>query len=388
LADDPAEVESLIELCQAGRIYAVETWIAEGRPIQASAYIVGRRGFYGSPLTLAMETHQHDLLVLLLCNGYQLERESVSPVERALEARRWDLLELFLEWGADASRVDPETVLATYRTDLFDRFWAAGVDYTKDDCLARYVAKTTSNRPLYGWVRRHRDEPRIQRALALALVQAVWDGREKAVHLLRWAGADPHVKVPLLEWHDAKTPDEDEDLYTAVQMAVGHGGGKLLRVLPVDAQRDNLDELWAEVRDPDAVDHLMVAGPPSDWSRAILHNVYWITNDLFADRASENRWCLERIAHYGGRLTTIDRVNWASLRRDLSRMSRPEARRWLLHWLSNPRYCDPSIYGELVRTPRMQEILKEAGISGHRAARLVERWPEDPRQGPRRGGRS
>lgn len=367
LAADPTEVEGLIELCQTGRIYAVERWIAQGRPIQAESYTLRERGFYGSPLTVAIQSHQNDLLMLLLCNGYQLNLEPEQPLDGALRERRWDLLELFLEWGADASRVDPESVLASYRTDLFERFWNAGVDYMRDDCLARYLAETTSNRPLYGWVRRHQDAPGMQRTLAMALVQAIWKRREKAVHLLRWAGADPHMKVPLLEWRTSSIPDDEEDLYSGVQMAVSEGGGKLLRIMPVDAERDDIEELWEEVRDPDAVDRLMAYQPPRDWSRPILHNIHWITNDLLTKNADETRWCLERIAHHGGRLTTVDKAEWGRLRKDIQRMSHPDARRWLLAWLSNPRFCSPSLYDDLVRTPRMRTLLAEAGLTRCRA---------------------
>jgi hypothetical protein len=306
---------------------------------------------------VAIETNQSDLLMLLLCNGYQLGQETHYPLERALYEKRWNILELFLEWGADPSGVGADAVFATYRTDLFDRFWEAGVDFIRDDCLAKYLARTTSNRPLFGWVKRHPDVPGIKRALALALTQAAWDGREKAVHLLLWAGADPHTRVPILEWHDPKTPDEDEELYSAVENAIGRGDGKLLRILRPDPERDDFDALWTRVQDPDAVDALMAIRPPKDWSRTILFNVYWITNEVFADRAEEHRWCLERIAHHRGRLTSAEPDDLRRLRKNVLRMKNEDARRWLLHWLSDARYCDPTIYAELVRTPSMRALV-------------------------------
>ena len=61
----------------------------------------------------------------------------------------------------DPRQVDTHTVLDSYDRDMFELFWEAGVDYTQDGLLATYLAFTGSNRPLYGWVRRHRDEPRI-----------------------------------------------------------------------------------------------------------------------------------------------------------------------------------------------------------------------------------
>lgn len=94
--------------------------------------------------------------------------------------------------------------------------------------------------------------------------------------------------------------------------------------------------------------------PPEDWSPAIRRNVWRITNDIFADRSDDNRWCLERIAHYGGRLTTLEPRQQNNLRRDILRMSLTDRQRWLLSWLGNPRFCDPSVYDGLMRTPAMQ----------------------------------
>ena len=37
------------------------------------------------------------------------------------------------------------------------------------------------------------------------------------------------------------------------------------------------------------------------------------------------------------------------------RMARPDPLRWILHWLSNSRYCAPEVYESLVSTPGMRE---------------------------------
>ena len=59
-AEDPSEIEPLVRLCQRGKLYAVERWIAEGRPIQAAKhYVKGRRQF-DSPLAIAMESKQRE----------------------------------------------------------------------------------------------------------------------------------------------------------------------------------------------------------------------------------------------------------------------------------------------------------------------------------------
>ena len=49
-------------------------------------------------------------MLVLLSNGYRLELEWYGPLDLALRARRWDLFDLLLEWGADLKSVDVYTV--------------------------------------------------------------------------------------------------------------------------------------------------------------------------------------------------------------------------------------------------------------------------------------
>ncbi len=360
-ADDPSEIETLVRLCQRGEIYAVERWIAAGRPIQATRYYVKGRRQFDSPLAVAMESKQHDLALLLLCNGYRPDLEVEEPIGRALRLRSRAMLELLLKWGADPARADVHAVLETNDIELIDRFWNAGLDITADDQLAGYLASPTS-KPACGWAKRHKEDPRVARALALALVQVVWNRKARAAHLLVWAGADPHQRVPLLEWKSPGTSDEDDDTHTAVEVAVSQGQGKLLKILKPDPTVDDFATLYADVTDPDAVDFLMRLQPPRDWSPAIRRNVYWIANEFHAERAEEHRWCLERIAHHRGRLTTLEPRDVDGLRREIQRMAHAERQRWLLAWLGNPRFCEPKIFDALVRTPAMQAKLGELGL--------------------------
>jgi hypothetical protein len=363
--DDPMEIEPLVRLCQRGRLYAVERWIAEGRPLQASTYYVKGRPQIDSPLAVAMESKQHDLVLLLLCNGYRTELELENPIARALRLRSRELLELLLAWGADPTRVDADAVLVTNDSELIERFWSAGLDLTADDCLAWALSSPTS-KPVCGWAKRHREDPRVARALALALVQVIWNRKERATHLLVWAGADPHQRVAILEWKTRGATEEEDaaehDTYTAVEMAVDRGQGKLLKVLKPDPQVDDFARLYVTVSDAETVDFLVRIKAPEDWSDAILRNVWWLTNDVFDDQADDRCACLERIAHHGGRLTTLEPSQLNDLRRDILRMKRQERQRWLLNWLGNPRVCEPSVYGGLTRTPAIQAKIAELGL--------------------------
>ena len=148
-------------------------------------------------LQVALETGQHSLASLLLKNGYRLELERYAPLDLALRSRRWDLFDLLLEWGADLKTVDAYTVLNTYNVELYERFSAAGYDLTERHEMASILGHGTSNRPLLGFVKRHRPEdPKIQMELNIALGCHVREGNERGVNLCLWAGADPHASAP------------------------------------------------------------------------------------------------------------------------------------------------------------------------------------------------
>src|SRR4051794_37684038 len=79
----------------------------------------------------AVRRKHRDLVMLLLCNGYRLDLEAddgQSVLDEALRLRALDIVALLLKWGADPRTVETYSIIDTYRTDLMDRFWNAGVD--------------------------------------------------------------------------------------------------------------------------------------------------------------------------------------------------------------------------------------------------------------------
>ena len=125
LSREPAahgdELRDLVRLCGAGRVYDVERWIQEGRPIQALCYKTPRKPAIESPLHAAVRTNHRDLVVLLLCNGDRLDLEQQgwdSVLNQALENRAFEFGELLLKWGADPQSVDLSVLFDTYRSEL------------------------------------------------------------------------------------------------------------------------------------------------------------------------------------------------------------------------------------------------------------------------------
>src|SRR3989442_11944559 len=93
------ELRELVRFCASGSVYEAERWIQQGRPIQALNYKVPKRGTLESPLRAAVRTKHRDLVLLLLCNGYDLGLEPIdrgSVLDRELEARRFGVAILML----------------------------------------------------------------------------------------------------------------------------------------------------------------------------------------------------------------------------------------------------------------------------------------------------
>src|SRR5262249_8423807 len=159
-------------LCREGRLYDVERWIQAGLPLQVAQGTRVKGRHLTSALEIALESRNHALVLLLLCNGYDQNIEANCSLDLALRARRWDFVEMLLEWGADPHQVSLNDLFDTYRTELFERFRVLGVDLTAGHELAAALAYHTSNKPLFGFARRHREhDPEIQRQLNMALVE-------------------------------------------------------------------------------------------------------------------------------------------------------------------------------------------------------------------------
>jgi hypothetical protein len=73
-------------MCREGRLYDVEHWIAEGRPLQLAPEAIHKRIRPKTVLQIALETGQHSLVFLLLRSGYRLDLERLVPLNLAVKA--------------------------------------------------------------------------------------------------------------------------------------------------------------------------------------------------------------------------------------------------------------------------------------------------------------
>jgi hypothetical protein len=366
LAQSPEDVRALHQLCREGRLYDVERWIDEGKPLQLAPEANRKGSRPKTALQIALETGQHSLASLLLRSGYRLELERYAPLGLALQARRWDLFDLLLECGADLKSVDVYTVLNTYNVELYERFRAAGYDLTERHEMASILGHGASNRPLLGLVKRHRTEdPKIQMELNIALGYHVREGNERGVNLCLWAGADPHAAAPnpALGVSEDADPEDGEECFigwSAIEEAARVGHLKTLKRLGPDPARDDFDDLYQCARYESIIAFLATMQPPMDLTRILSWHFWWVGDrSPWADRRGTGN--IEALLACGVRWQESNPERLTQIRRSLLKVGDYDLKR-ILSRLGRPEICAPETYEELIRTPRIQKRLLASGL--------------------------
>lgn len=337
LAESPEDLRALHEMSREGRLYDVEHWIVEGRPLQLAPEAIRKGTRPKTALQIALESGQHSLASLLLRSGYRLKLERYAPLDIALQARRWDLFDLLLEWGADLKSAEVYTVLNTCNVELYERFRAAGYDLTERHEMGAILGHGTGNRPLLGFVKRLRTEDaRIQQELNIALGCHVRAGNARGVNLCLWAGADPHAPAPnpelgLSEDDDAENEEDRFVGWSAIAEAARTGH---LRLGP-DPARDDFDELYRCAKYEFIVAFLATIESPKDLTSILSWHFWWLGDrSPWGDRRGTGT--VEALLRCGVQWEETDAEKLSNLRRSLlkvrddelktvmSRLRRPE----------------------------------------------------------------
>lgn len=360
--DDPNQLSQLHQLCRQGRLYEVERWLREDRPLQLAEGRPSGRRRWSSALEIALENGNQALVLLLLCNGYDPSRERHSPLDRVLRDGRLDLLDVLLDWGADPHRVDLSELFGTYDSDLFDRFRELGVDLTEGHAMAAALGYHTSNKPLFGYAKRHRRrDPRIQTELDIALAHHTGEGNEKGVSLCLWAGADPHAPVPSLRYGGRDDDGEDSAGFvgfSAVYEACSRGRVGILEQLGPEPARDDFDDLYCTADCGAVIEFLAGIELPSDVGRVVRRQVWWAT---FRSGGWTSLWTLERLFEVGARWESSSDDAIAGFRRKVIKLP-DDTFVDLMKLLAKNDRCSPDILQELARTPAMRRRMREVGF--------------------------
>jgi hypothetical protein len=352
-------------MCREGRLYDVERWVAEKKPLQVTSEAVPKGKRPRTALQIALESGQHSLALLLLRSGYRLKLEQYQPLDLALRSRRWDLFELLLEWGANLKDTDVYTVLNTYNVDLYERFTAAGYDLTERHEMGSVLGHGTTNRPLLGFVKRHRTQnPKIQRELNIALGYHVRAENQRGVALCLWAGADPHAPTPNPELGDS---DEDQDDweghfigFSAIEEAARHGDLTILKKLGPDPARDNFDSLYEYSKYESTIAFLATIQPPKDLT-AILSWHLRRVGDRSPWATHRGTGSIEALLKCGVRWEETNPERVANIRRSLWKVGDYDLRT-IISRFKRPDVCAPETYLVLIKHPKMRARVFALGL--------------------------
>jgi hypothetical protein len=208
-AEMQEEIQPLIELCKAGKLFEIQEWIAAGKVVNSPIY-ASHRASRRSPLEIAVERGFHSLVNVLLKGGAAIEGTGYDgPVEKALDMRRLDLIQLFVEHGYDVKSASMERVFATWAPQIIEFFIDNGANVEDGNPLA--WALCCRNRTALGIFKKYKDRfPGFQEQANIALRHNCKEGNMKWVSLLLWAGADPYA--PGSDNYQTERDDEERGL--------------------------------------------------------------------------------------------------------------------------------------------------------------------------------
>ncbi|MEX2672835.1 MAG: ankyrin repeat domain-containing protein [Phycisphaeraceae bacterium] len=224
-------IAPLIELCKAGRLFDVQTWIAEGNPVNAPP--PPEKGHRPkTPLEYAIDRGFHSLVQVLLEGGaIQEPAGDDAPIYRALQAKRLDIVQLLVEHDFDPRTVDMHQVFGTWDPKIMDYFIERGAEIRAGQPFAWALCNRI--RTALGVYKRHREQmPELQQQADIALRHHCAEGNLKWVSLMLWAGADPFT--PGFS-HPEEEVDEDDEPWSAVGLAALLGHYEVFSLKPIRA---------------------------------------------------------------------------------------------------------------------------------------------------------
>ena len=324
-AADYNEIRPLAELCKAGKLYEVEDWIRQGKPIDPPIPPKGRQR---TPLLIAIERGFHSLVLLLLRSGASLEQNG-DVLAFALQCNRHDLIELLFQFGADVQSVDFEYVGHTWNPLTMRLFIEKGLDPLEDNNFGKVLHCKV--RTAIGVFKEYKSRiPGLQQQADMALRRFCRDGNLKWVCLLLWAGANPRARVP-----DLYDEEEPEDYRSGLEQAVHCGRHEVIKKIGINPREDDLTEVavWASIADSstELLQDLIRMGAKlnnkpnsgSDVLERLLWQLGWYSDPrpLFGDRStSKIENVLQRIKlviESGARWIPSESHEYRSLRKTL-----------------------------------------------------------------------
>jgi hypothetical protein len=349
----PAELKELISLIRQGRLFEVQEWIRDGKPI--SLPDEGR--FAISPAMAAVRVGFHSMVKVLL--DVAAHKEDLDDLlAEAVSLGRLDLCVLLHEYGASPGAISYDSVASTHNPIILRWFEDHGIDLETDHALATAL-RWRIRAALGTYMRRKEHLPQLKQQIDMALRFHARKGDMKWVSLLLWAGADPRAEVSSLD------PDVfEEELGTALKDAIAYGKVEVVRKFKVDRRRDDIGVLLEKSglsSQPEIVDLLLSAGGASkENSEVVKRNIrslgWTLEGDWFRRDPKPIVECLCLLASKGMKWTPTESCEYRYLRKGLARAQPSDALDVLNRLVSAGLFAE-AVFKELVSTPRMRELL-------------------------------
>jgi hypothetical protein len=366
------DAEHVLRLCHDGRLYELEQWIAEGKSIAMPA------DYKKSPLRVAVQSGFHSLIELLLKHETNQAAKNAVLVEACRE-RQVGAVELALQYGADPRAVTFLDALLAWDRRIATLLLERGADVVTDYPFARafqmHIRTTLGS---YLDCRRQRPElaDQLQQQADMALRQACSEGNQKWVSLLLWVGANPRVKGLAVE--DVDVPDianDPESQRSALEEACSSGHVEIVKRLKPDPTTDNLGDLLkaaSTFAKRDVIPYLLTLGAdpndkPNGGSSALdgcLKYLQWEDSSQFfaqqrvvpASNLTKSRATVRLLLESGAKWRP-DAQTIAEVRRGLYHID-PEVITEFVERLRFHQACGEDVLHDLLRTPKMQQLLR------------------------------
>lgn len=356
------EVDALIDLCAKGKLYEVEQWISEGRPLQHAPPEDRKLQRRTTALQHAVEKGFHSLAALLLTNGYDPNGDYFECLTPAIKRKDHDMVDLMLRFGADPNSVDFCDVLETCDRRIMDRFIEAGADPCRDNALAR--ALHFKGRPILGFIKQYKERFRcVQRQIDIALHHFTEAEDLRGIALMLWVGADPHAVVPSCAYsEDQSGRFGDTAFNTALYCRKPEVMEMIAKRQIPDARVPDLFQAVAYRHRPDIVRRLLQQGANpnavSEEGYHVLHGFLHAVLSRFRLEPKEIEQAFEAIElvlQAGAKWVLTDR-QLKGLRRDLADGESAVVVR-LIDLLHKHGAFSEAQLRELTRTPAVRRVL-------------------------------
>lgn len=325
----------------------------------------------------------HSLVVLLARNDVG-QRAKNDALWQAVTSGNLEFIELLINYGAELSSVPFSEVLLSWKPSVIQIFLDRGADFVTDAPFTKaFVAKIrTALRPYLDCKRNHPElTAELQKQADAALHHFCSEGREKWISLMLWLGADPRSEGPT-----PGDPDEPEYQTTALRQVGYNANCKILKLLKLRADTDNLAELVHDAAmfgQAEAVSYLLQLGAklndkPNGGSSALDGGLWNLGFDrvspfcrhrqrpLHELRASLD--LIQTLCEHGALWRPSDAYAMNSLRRSLFACE-PVVTTELLNIFRKYRACSEETAQTLLHTSRMRRHLSPV-------ENRIRRWSE------------